>query len=235
MKVERFNFDDLSGVHVSKSPINYGQVTDIVVNKQCNRFPILFEVYFPFHDEVKSLYKDKMVDTYNNEIEEYEKNGGHNVPFREKEFIDFISDKYKTALGGIFEYEKQEEIRCEPWLYVQTVKKSTNYWHNHIHAGTSITSTFYLDPPEKSGEGGEIELFVMPQFSGNTENTTVKYLPKRDHIYFFPSWLMHKPLRHNTDTTRVCVNTDFYTEKKPIINEQLLTDNGYFFNNPINW
>ena len=40
--------------------------------------------------------------------------------------------------------------------------------------------------------------------------------PEPDYIYFFPSWVLHRPLPQNTDKDRICINWGIESSKRPI-------------------
>ena len=100
-------------------------------------------------------------------------------------------------------YSLQENIG----VYYQTKTQSRNYYHNHIST-SSLTAVTYLNPP-KEGEGGEISFYLH-------ENHILNILPQPDLIYFFPSWLLHKPLPQTNNSPRICFNWGYSGYKNPI-------------------
>jgi hypothetical protein len=83
----------------------------------------------------------------------------------------------------------------------------TSVFHNHYEFG-SITATLYLDPP-KEEEGGGLELFFH-------EHEKVIVNPRKDYIYFVPSWVLHRPLPQTTNKIRHCLNWGYECSKRPI-------------------
>jgi hypothetical protein len=61
----------------------------------------------------------------------------------------------------------------------------------------------------KECEGGGIEFFFH-------QNHLITILPEPNHIYFFPSWVLHRPLPQNTDKDRICINWGVESSKRPI-------------------
>lgn len=92
-------------------------------------------------------------------------------------------------------------------LYSQNNKYSQSIYHNHIDS-SAITATTYLDPTTPQ-EGGGIQFFLH-----QTEEIIINPLP--DYIYFFPSWIMHKPLPQTSTQNRYCVNWGYECSKIPI-------------------
>ena len=91
-------------------------------------------------------------------------------------------------------------------IYYQDNNSNINLYHNHFPS--SITATTYIDPPLKN-EGGEIQFFIH-------EINQPIVLPQKDHVYFFPSWLMHRPLPQITPKERICMNWIYTSSKRPI-------------------
>lgn len=94
-----------------------------------------------------------------------------------------------------------------PMLYFQTDKINNCVYHNH-YLTSSITATTYLDPPSLE-EGGSLELYLH-------QNDVVKVFPKKDYIYFFPSWILHRPLPQTRKEPRFCINWGYQCLKRPI-------------------
>ena len=92
-------------------------------------------------------------------------------------------------------------------LYSQTSDEYNSVYHNHYDSST-LTCTIYLNPPNQ-GEGGELSFLF-------TENDVFEILPEKDTIYFFPSWVMHKPLPQTSKEVRHCLNWGYNCSKRPI-------------------
>jgi len=94
-----------------------------------------------------------------------------------------------------------------PMVYYQTKEEGVNKFHHHYFSST-ITATTYIDPMDKE-HGGGLELFLHDTFR------PIIY-PEPDCIYFFPSWVLHKPLPHFIDTPRLCINWGLDCLLRPI-------------------
>ena len=70
----------------------------------------------------------------------------------------------------------------------------------------TLSSTMYLNPPNP-GEGGELSFMY-------SEVDIFNLLPQKDTIYFFPSWVMHKPLPQSKSEIRHCLNWGYNCSKK---------------------
>lgn len=95
----------------------------------------------------------------------------------------------------------------DPGIYWQNKETYQSLYHNHYTTST-IASTTYINPLEKD-EGGGIEFFFH-------QNHLITILPEPNHIYFFPSWVLHRPLPQNTDKDRICINWGVESSKRPI-------------------
>ena len=181
-----------------------------------NRYKLvcLVEIGFPYHDEIKQQYKEGMVKGYYEDmVEMTEKKAGYQTLYKNPEFISSIGPLHAQAIDMNFKfnYERIEGLNFEPMLYIQRENAGTSLPHNHLHGGTSISTTFYIDLPEK---GGEIRFYFGPK-----DVVTIK--PKPNVLYAFPSWLHHTPLPHSGTETRVCVNVDYFTLGRAVfIHEQ---------------
>jgi len=173
------------------------------------------EIGFPYHDEIKHQYKEEMVKGYYEDMEKKKevKFGGLQTLYKNPEFISSIGALHAEAIDMNFKfnYERIAGLKFEPMLYVQREDAGTSFPHNHIHSGTSISTTFYIDPPES---GGEIQFYISPHPHPQGESIVIK--PKPNVLYVFPSWLHHSPLPHYGTETRVCVNVDYYTVSRPV-------------------
>ena len=66
----------------------------------------------------------------------------------------------------------------------------------------------YIDPPLEN-EGGEIQFYL----EGNNQP---KILPQKNCVYFFPSWLMHRPLPQTSPQNRMCLNWSYTSSNRPL-------------------
>ena len=194
------------------SLFKHGEILKVHRNGYKSVFVV--EIGFPYHDEIKKLYKEEMVkDYYKDIVEIFQRSHGLQTIYKNPEFISSIGALHAEAIDMNFKfnYERIAGLKFEPMLYVQREDSTTNFPHNHIQGGTSISTTFYIDPPES---GGEIKFYISPK-----ESIIVKTKP--NVLYAFPSWLHHSPLPHSGTETRVCVNVDYFTLGRAVfIHEQ---------------
>ena len=92
------------------------------------------------------------------------------------------------------------------YLQIQTPKSNKNTYHNHTPS--AIAATTYINPPLEN-EGGELQLYLH-------EHQQVKLSLEKDCLYFFPGWMMHRPLPQNTTKERICINWSYDSSKRPI-------------------
>tara|TARA_R110000803_G_C11826579_1_gene302689 strand:- start:81 stop:623 length:543 start_codon:yes stop_codon:yes gene_type:complete len=78
--------------------------------------------------------------------------------------------------------------------------------HNHIKTHT-LNAVFYIDPPSP-GEGGDLEYW------GNLDFNTLH--PEKDVIYFFPAWMIHRPLPQISKIPRIAINWGYRCTQRPI-------------------
>ena len=169
---------------------------------------------------------------FNVYLHAYKVDGLHNfLSNHRKEFINIYEEFNKKEFTGIFNeqiynpqiitpltnllyrivnefyYVDKNWRDMTPMLYAQTNKDNTSIFHNHYEE-SSITSTLYLDPTNPD-EGGELEFYLR-------EENNPKVFPVKDYIYFFPSWVLHKPLPQTRSTPRFCINWGYECLKRPI-------------------
>ena len=66
----------------------------------------------------------------------------------------------------------------------------------------------YLNPPLPN-EGGGLEFYF------HDDGREIIY-PNKDEIYFFPSWVLHKPLPQTSNKVRYCLNWGYDCSNRPI-------------------
>jgi len=94
-----------------------------------------------------------------------------------------------------------------PMIYYQDKEKFKSIFHNHYNDLT-LAATTYIDPLNK-GEGGELQFYAH-------ENEIISISPEIDCIYFFPGWMLHRPLPQNTNKKRICINWGVDCNNRPI-------------------
>jgi hypothetical protein len=180
----------------------------------------VIEIDFPYSNMIKQNFEEEIVQRYNSVIDQQIiDNMGFNTPYNNPNFLEKITPLYHQTIRQVLcclegygiesvNQHKLIEFQWEPevYVYVQTEKKSYNFWHHHQKKGPSVSSTFYLNVPE---DGGEIK------FKFAEEEINIKV--EENKLYLFPSWLYHVPAEHTGDNTRVCINADFYTPNRPFL------------------
>ena len=157
------------------------------------------------HDRLKKHKKD-LIKEFKEEYKDWWKIGSTNVSCNIKEF----NDEFAPLMYYIV---KEYYLVDETWLnipfgtYIQNKDRQVNHLHTHWHQ-TTISSVMYIDPLEP-GEGGELEIWTPP-------DDPVHWTPQKDYVYFFPSWLLHRPLPQKVDKTRLCLNWGYNCSKRPI-------------------
>tara|TARA_B110000285_G_C14830707_1_gene470746 strand:+ start:114 stop:683 length:570 start_codon:yes stop_codon:yes gene_type:complete len=134
---------------------------------------------------------------------------GNNYLLPYNSFINIFLKEVEDKMKEIFHIDLRYVIEgsnynpLNPYVYVQQPNNNyvTNNFHNHISTAY-ISSTTYLNIPN---EGGEIGFLV----GGNENPTIMKIKPRRNKMYFFPSWLYHTPYPHKGYQNRITINTDF--------------------------
>ena len=162
---------------------------------------------------VKGLH-DKLKEEFPTEyhIEQFkkEKKGVHAKRianyFLEEEKSKFLEDIFVYIANKYYLVDEQWG-KISIMAYYQTNEEGISKFHNHARYST-LTATTYIDPPNED-EGGQLEFFNPPD-----NNLTIS--PKKDVIYFFPSWLLHRPLPQTNKEPRICLNWGYESTLRPI-------------------
>jgi len=167
----------------------------------------LHTYYVPgLHDSLIP-YKGKVMEVFEESHPRKTKSPDANISFIDNEFNDI----YQTLLYGIVnKYYIVDNTweGCAFAIYSQNNEDSINDLHCHIN-NHSLVCTFYIDPPN-SNEGGELEIW---------DNEIQKFKSikiSKDYIYFFPGWLLHRPLPQTSTIPRVCFNWGYRSSLKPL-------------------
>lgn len=166
-----------------------------------------FHAYYVegLHDRLVK-YKDSLVKEFMDNYKEFFKERKVNVTCEIKEF----NDEFMPLMYYIVEnyYEADEAWKHTTFgTYLQDNKRQINQFHTHW-SQTTLSSVMYIDPLEKD-EGGELELWFPPA-------PAWKFQPEKDYIYFFPSWVLHRPVEQKVDKKRICMNWGYQCNKRPI-------------------
>lgn len=161
--------------------------------------------YVPGLNDKLKVYKDVLIKEFFERRENKQEVNANiitsNLDFQnecEKDFYKIVEEYYLVDSNWNFQ---------NFGIYVQTKENFRDVFHHHQRQSTIIATT-YIDPFEEE-EGGELELW-------NVHEDPIKIVPLKDHIYFFPAWLPHRPLPHKVDKTRVCLNWGYNCAKRPI-------------------
>jgi len=92
-------------------------------------------------------------------------------------------------------------------IYLQDNKINTSAFHTHIDKNT-ITAVTYIDPPI-ANEGGGLEIF-------DPQRGFVVIQPVKDRIYFFPSWMIHRPIAQSSNIPRISINWGYRCSLRPV-------------------
>ena len=178
--------------------------------KQIHSF--IIESDFPT-EELMGEHKDWIIETYKTKIYKANQQGNYNVfsPNNNitipliQEFEKYVYSHFFTipTYNNLFlhsTHDEKEKIfysRSKLFIYIQKGGYKEPIFHNHIHS-SYLSSVTYLNIPKEGGEIGF--MFGKEEF---------KIKPKRNKIYFFPSWLYHAPYPHKDNIDRICLNIDF--------------------------
>lgn len=165
------------------------------------------EIPFPYHDYslpykedmIKQFFKTRKMNRSN--IKKIPQS--NNFPYINSKFNEFIIKEYLKVLRKYYILSSPSEFPHPNIYYQNNIDFAPLY---HTHRFSKISSVYYIDPPK--GNDGNIEFL----FQGNKFEVETK----KDVIYFFPSWLEHRPLPQKNDVDRVCVNIDYSTNGKVI-------------------
>jgi len=180
--------------------------------------PYLFERKFIISDIVAE-HKDKMLAKFIDDKIDNERGKGYNTDYGDKNFDREIAKRFIRAIDDNFIVDRDRIVEHDgyfgtlvngnfqpirSWLYCQNNVHNNSVAHTHINT-SSINAVTYIDVPN---DGGALELDIMG------EKTYLK--PTDDRIYFFPYWVVHRPLPQTDEKWRLCINLEFFDEKRPV-------------------
>ena len=140
------------------------------------------------------------------EYSKIENKNTFNVDIQNKDIKYPLMDILNTIVEQFYYVDKSWK-ETPPMLYFQNSKINKQFFHNHYEDST-LSATMYLDPP-KEGEGGEIQFYY-------NEEQQPKFVPAKDIVFFFPSWIMHRPLSQRIPQPRYCINWGYPCMMRPI-------------------
>lgn len=127
-----------------------------------------------------------------------------NVKIRNKKLVDTLQIKLEEVLLNNYEIGEWERVEDNMACYIQDDVDFRSVYHNHV--GLGIVAVFYLSLPKV---GGELEFVNPPK-----DQFILK--PELGKLYFFPYWLLHRPLPQQTNEIRISVNWGVSCKSRPI-------------------
>jgi hypothetical protein len=178
----------------------------------------IFEYDFDIQALV-SEHKEAMIEKFYHDKIENSKGSGYNTGYENKDFDREIGVKFARAVNdnfvinpdrvvesngliGTMVYNEFKPIKA--WLYCQNDEHFASKAHTHINTST-INAVTYIDVPDG---GGALELNIIHE--------TLQLKPDPGKIYFFPYWVVHKPLPQKDKQWRICINLEFFDESRPL-------------------
>jgi len=175
--------------------------------------PILFtECDLEYHDLLLP-YKQEMIERFFvNMVNEV----GYNVPYTNEVIDEFIIPEIKKICYNSFDLKDVQLVH--PHIYVQNNRYYLSVYHNHVKSdGTAafgldpcMVVNFYINP---ASDGGLLE--VAPGVDADGKLKSFKIEVEKDKLYFFPSWLYHRPLPQEDTEYRICVSIDIFSRQRP--------------------
>jgi len=176
-----------------------------------NKNPFFIETKIDVQDIFKK-HQNNIIEGFGNKIDEYSnlKNPVYSVGYDDAH-LELIP-KYEAAIGNIFYLAGEDKsYKMKSWTYVQTPEKQFTWkfhHHNHGDIKPNLCTVTYFNVPKSGG-----------QFCFKYDDEEYIIQIRENYLYIFPPWLMHTPLPHTGDETRICLNCDFYTDSKSVFKE----------------
>ena len=170
---------------------------------------LLTECDLEYHDLLLP-YKQEMIERFFvNIVDEV----GYNVPYTNKVIDDFIAPEIKKICYNSFDLKDVQFIH--PQIYVQNNRYYSSVYHNHIrNNGTNLDPSmivnFYINP---ASVGGLLD--IAPDVEADGELKSYQIEVKKDKLYFFPSWVYHRPLPQEDTEYRICISIDIFSKQRP--------------------
>ena len=133
--------------------------------------------------------------------------GRANFDIIDKEFHNVFDEIFYFIINKFYLVDKNwSNMRFG--VYKQDKNHHQHIYHTHI-TQTTLTAVTYLNPPNTIKEGGGLDLILPPELPQIIN-------VKKDFIYFFPSWLLHRPVPQTISTPRYSINWGYNCSKRPI-------------------
>lgn len=167
----------------------------------CYEVPNLNEKLVKYKEEL--IKEGKKFHEY---LDKFENLPQNNFTLSNPELEEYLHDLFSYIANKFYITGPTYDIGKGIGVYYQTKEKYSNVFHNH-HTSTLVGTT-YIDP-NLIEEGGEIEFMNHPN-----KIHTIK--PQINCIYMFPGWLLHRPLPHNSSSSRICFNWAYNGSRRPL-------------------
>lgn len=151
------------------------------------------------------LYKASQLGGNEISSQYYEKTEAANFPNPFIEISNYLNPLLEKLVKNYYEVG-DNILQNELNIYRQNNKSGQNVFHNHVLAGGGIAATLYSSIPRF---GGELEVFLPP-------NEPISIKPELDKVYIFPNWLLHRPMRQDSESVRICFNWGYVSRISPI-------------------
>ena len=176
--------------------------------------PFIHEYDFPYHNYLKE-YKTEIINNYFSIKKKYPNVTDYPISLNHPLSI-LLEPKLNTLIKENY-YINEPLSKFGFRTYIQNNQNFTSVYHNHL-SPSSISATFYLDPPK---DGGEIKFLVgFDEKENQSQEIFIK--PKSDKVYVFPYWLFHSPTPQKDEEYRICFNWGYSSPQRPVHKMTLL-------------
>lgn len=167
--------------------------------------------YFHEHDfpvsKILEKYKDRLIYDYKTTPRPFTIN---NIEIKYEGLLEELTPKFNGLIQHFYQVNPPIN-ELSPYLYMQNKNNSINDFHTHIHINAKpffnfMVATFYLHDL-KDDEGGGLEIMIPPY-------DPIYIKTKKDKLYTFPHWLLHRPSPQTSNNLRLCLNWGYKTNQK---------------------
>jgi len=158
----------------------------------------------------EKIYKDILLGIENNPKDSHE-----DTPFAMSDGLKFIFDNIKTGVESLVSGKEVQKI--EYWSHLHEKNMSTqDHAHFDIEAVRKnedwLSGLFYLKVPK--GAGKLVFLFSTSPFHEGMFDIFREYIPKNDWFLIFPTWLIHRVTRNESEDHRVSISFNILLREK---------------------
>lgn len=165
--------------------------------------PYLHEYDFPYHDFLLK-FKKNIIAQYNEN--RFKIPNANDVQVYIQEIDDVLEPKIQEIITKHY-FTTPSNFAGGFRAYIQSNRKFTSRWHNHMASKSYIQGVLYIDPPK---EGGGFQILDQSANIGYTLQ------PQPNKLYLFPCWLYHRPLPQKDEKIRICLNWMHDSLARPI-------------------